>query len=297
MAVSWLLAIPIVVFLLINLKALPLVWHLRLFTFLIQSRTWLKPSQIHATDTATAPGKQQPTTPTPTPTIFQPLIFRTASPLLEIDYYLHKSNATFFADVDIARSHLVAALIWPLVRHPTAALLPNGNAVVPKGQMLAIMLGGVQCSFRREIRPYQKYEIWTRVLTWDEKWVFFISHFVRAGAVPARPEFTLQRRRERAAGKRIEQAEIGKAVLATAVSRNVLKLGRATVRPEDVWRAAGLWPGSQEGVEGVEMVRRRGLDVLKSDNPNAVHRFFEELVDREDGVVALGEYRDLWAWC
>ena len=40
-------------------------------------------------------------------------------------------------------------------------------------------LGGVTCTFKRELKPYRKYEIWTRVLSWDEKWVYVISHIVK----------------------------------------------------------------------------------------------------------------------
>ena len=49
--------------------------------------------------------------------------------------------------------------------------------------MVKVMLGGVHCSFRREVGIYQPYEIWTRVLAWDRKWLFVVSHFVEKGAV------------------------------------------------------------------------------------------------------------------
>jgi hypothetical protein len=176
--------------------------------------------------------------------------------------------------------------------------LPNGQ--VKKGQMLAIMLGSVNCQCRREIKPYQRYEIWTRVLTWDEKWVYFVSHFVRAGAVKRARSFTLQQRppvlsRRGGAGAQRPE-EISKAVLATAVSKNVLKLGRATVRPEDMWRAAGLLPQNEEELERVEKMRLRGLKALVDTDGNAMHGLFEEFVEPDDSGAVLGEYRDVWAW-
>ncbi|KAI1626472.1 hypothetical protein EDD37DRAFT_349299 [Exophiala viscosa] len=291
---SWplLASLPLVVFLVINLKAIPLVWHFRLFTFLLQSRSWLRPSQVQD---GTLVGK--------TPVLFQPLILHSRSPLLEIDYYLHKSNATFFSDVDIARSHLVAALMWPLLRRPEAGvLLPSKGADVKSGnQRLAIMLGAVSCSFRREIKPFEKYEVWTRVLAWDDKWVYFVSHFVRAGVVRGRGRFTLQQQRSAVGGQRqrVAKAEVEKAVLATAVSKNVLKLGRTTVRPDDVWKAAGLWPsgGNKDALDRVEKARLRGLQALaESKDGAALHGLFGDLVDHEDGVAALGEYHDIFAW-
>ena len=38
-----------------------------------------------------------------------------------------------------------------------------------------MVLGGVTCTVKG------KYEIWTRVLSWDEKWVYIISHIVKPG--------------------------------------------------------------------------------------------------------------------
>jgi len=43
--------------------------------------------------------------------LFNFLIYRSHTPLWETDYNLHKSNSTYFTDVDIARTHLVAALL------------------------------------------------------------------------------------------------------------------------------------------------------------------------------------------
>jgi len=40
--------------------------------------------------------------------------------------------------------------------------------------------------FLNEIKPYEGYELWTRVLCWDEKWVYTVKHFVKMAAV--RPE-------------------------------------------------------------------------------------------------------------
>lgn len=163
--------------------------------------------------------------------------------------------------------------------------------------MLGVMLGSVNCQFRREIKPYQAYEIWTRVLAWDEKWVYFVSHFVRVGAVKRNRSFTLQKRRESTRRGSTKADDLSKAVLATAVSKNVLKLGRATVRPEDVWKAAGLLPQGKEGLEAVERMRLRGLEALEEKDGMGLHGLFEEFVDGDEKGAVLGEYRDIWAWC
>ena len=48
---------------------------------------------------------------------------------------------------------------------------------------VGVHLGGVNALFRREIKPLQRYEVWTRILAWDEKWLYLVQHFVRKGAV------------------------------------------------------------------------------------------------------------------
>ncbi|OBT54284.1 hypothetical protein VE04_05725 [Pseudogymnoascus sp. 24MN13] len=72
--------------------------------------------------------------------------------------------------------------IRELHRKPSLIIGPDGKPA--KGQW-GIMLGGVHCSFKREIKPYEKYEMWSRMLAWDRKWLYVVTHFVKAGT--ARP--------------------------------------------------------------------------------------------------------------
>src|ERR1700743_1360053 len=43
--------------------------------------------------------------------LFHFLVTKSHASLWETDYNLHKSNSTYFADLDVARTHLVAALL------------------------------------------------------------------------------------------------------------------------------------------------------------------------------------------
>ena len=88
-------------------------------------------------------------------------------------------------------------------------------------------LGGVSCTFRREVRPYARLEIWTRVLAWDDKWIYLISHFVR-------PSSSSKPSKERSEG------EVDPAVYATCVSKYVLKQGRKTVAPQQFLETCGF---------------------------------------------------------
>jgi len=152
------------------------------------------------------------------------------SPLLEIDYNIHKSNSTFFSDLDVNRSHLVSALFKPAL------------SVSRLGGRLDIALGGTTCIFRKPIKSYQSYEVWSRVLTWDEKWLYIVSHFMLKGrAKPA--GITLSTR----AGKALYPVSdmtgaVPDGMFASAISRYVFKNGRKTVSPQEVMRDLGLIP-------------------------------------------------------
>ncbi|KAA8564225.1 hypothetical protein EYC84_011171 [Monilinia fructicola] len=76
-----------------NLKSLPLMWHLRLvnsFRFCLRSQ---RPK--------VKPGPKQ---------IFQPMITESHAPLMEIDINFHKTNSSYFSDVDVGRTHLFCTL-------------------------------------------------------------------------------------------------------------------------------------------------------------------------------------------
>ncbi|KAJ9666131.1 hypothetical protein H2201_003809 [Coniosporium apollinis] len=234
-----------ILFALLNLKSLPFVWHIRLFRALTY-HLYLNP---------------YPITPD---SLFRPIITSTRTPLLECDYNLHKSNSTYFSDLDISRTHLVTTLlrsgIRQLGRKPQAtqsAAAPDngGGGSAPGGAealppppangRFAIALGGITCHFRREIAPYQKFEIHTRLLCWDRKWLYLVSHLVKPGV--ARPSgYALQPWKKGKAVKAEEEEayreKLRRAVFASSIAKYVVKKGRLTIPPEDVLRRNGLLP-------------------------------------------------------
>lgn len=100
----------------------------------------------------------------------------------------------------------------------------DGSKVHP-GKAISIVLGSVFCSFKREVKPFEPFEIQSKLIAWDQKWAYIISFFLR----PA----------PRKGGK--------KTLLATAVSKYVVKKGRLTVSPERLLRASGFLPPRPEG--------------------------------------------------
>ncbi|KAJ0309571.1 hypothetical protein COL516b_002818 [Colletotrichum fioriniae] len=81
---------------------------------------------------------------------------------------MHKSKSTYFTDLDMSRGNISLVLF----REPI-------NPFSGPKQFIMI-LGGAQCVWRKEIARYEKYELWTRVLSWDEKWIYLVTHFVKA---------------------------------------------------------------------------------------------------------------------
>lgn len=91
---------------------------------------------------------------------------------------------------------------------------------------IGIYLGAVHTSFHREIAPYQKYCVRSRVLGWDRKWIVIGSWFVGE-------------HEQKGKGK-------GEVLLASALSKYVVKRGRVTVRPEACLERAGWLPERPE---------------------------------------------------
>ncbi|KAK2767668.1 hypothetical protein FQN54_003826 [Arachnomyces sp. PD_36] len=213
----------------------------------------------------------QPPPPTP-PSKSAPSIFHKESVTssrccaLDCDINFHKSNSTFLTDLDINRAELLS-------QHFPAALnklSSRGDADEKgKGKRVNLILGAVHTSFHREIKPYQRYEVKSRILAWDEKWIFVVSYFVKPGTVISKVagEALLEVNREATDldAKKSDGARPGAGIFATAVSRYVLKKGRVTVPPEMLMGEMGFLgyengraAGEGWSKEKVEEVRQAG---------------------------------------
>jgi hypothetical protein len=161
--------------------------------------------------------------------ILLPTISTTWAPLMEIDFNLHKSNSTYFTDLDMSRAFLSGVIFGPLI---TGSGSKRCNLIV----------GAVSCTFKREIKPYKTYETWTRVASWDEKWIYMVTHFVQRGELRA-GQRVLQSHSSECAGEKPETAsrsEGCRVVFASAVTRFVCKRGRLTVPPAHALEECGL---------------------------------------------------------
>ncbi|OBT72003.1 hypothetical protein VF21_08585 [Pseudogymnoascus sp. 05NY08] len=246
---SRILALAVV---LANYKNFPFVWHIRVWHGIL-SHMVAAPFDAFTTGLSN---------PHHLPALFQPCITPAQSPASECDYNLHKSNSTYFSDLDVTRSHLVAALMHVAIRelHKKPSLIIGPDGKPAKGQW-GIMLGGVHCSFKREIKPYEKYEMWSRMLAWDRKWLYVVTHFVKAGtARPAGwtlddpadwnfvPRFLRTKRRARKPRVAAPPPDVPEgAIFASAISKYVMKVGRLTVHPEAVLDMCDLLPPKPGG--------------------------------------------------
>jgi hypothetical protein len=234
------------------------------------------------------------TKPTPlggTPTVFLPFITTTHAPLLECDYNLHKSNSTYFTDLDASRSHLLSALCYRGLRTVDSELTAEG-----KPGILAAIIGSVTTSFKREIPMFRQYEVWSRILTWDQKWIYIVTHFVQKGAVepkrflagaPAAPAVATVKGDDSGQSERQSSSAF---VYATSVSKYVFKKGRLTVPPERVLRASGLF--CHGGISGCAVTTDIAEDLAQNKSSKGVAETRSNSGDAYSNVQDVGQAED-----
>jgi hypothetical protein len=240
-----------------NLKVLPLAWlvscklyHTRSSTYLSQVRLFYGYFRHYYFNK-----RPIPTSNVSPAVLFQPTVYTSHTPLGELDHNMHKSNSTYLTDLDIARGHHLYCLFREGVNKYSSTKERKNGSFFPA-------LGAVTISFKREIKPYQKYEIWTRVLTWDEKWVYMVSHFVEAGKI--KPQ-SFSDQPWRAGAKESNPKQKGKqpVLYATAISKYVFKQGRKTIPPSIFLQACNLLP--VETIDIRNAVSGSGSDVPQSN--------------------------------
>lgn len=173
------------------------------------------------------------------PLVFLPIITATKVPLLEGDFNFHKSNSTYFTDLDTSRAHLLAFLCFKGMVKLDKELSAEGK----KG-ILTVMLGSTQTSFKREIPTLQPYEVWSRILTWDQKWMYIVTHFVQRGRITPTASVANMKADNGVESKSktppTSSKDVESSIFATSISKCVFKKGRMTVPPERVFGSSEL---------------------------------------------------------
>ena len=88
----------------------------------------------------------------------------------DIDTYVHVNNGVYLTLMDQGR------LEWTVRTGVGREMLRRGWKPV---------LGAATVRFRRELRAFERFELVTRVATFDEKWLYFAQRFERDGVVHA----------------------------------------------------------------------------------------------------------------
>jgi len=199
---------------------------------------------------------------------------------------------------------------------PMSPTNPAINDPAVKNGRVSISLGAVSCHFKREIAPYERYDMSTRVLAWDRKWVYLITHFVREGALQPKEVILQPQRGTRTPKVAAKEEELKKAVFAVSVAKYVIKKGRLTIAPAEWLAQSGVLPkeGERNGqtsatkrwtMEDVEARRSRGmeyaekfaaLDELQEQWPifrNAQGEKVSGVEDDVDGLSVLDEQLDM----
>lgn len=213
----------VILLLVSSIKTLPFAYVLRFYYQVVQSLT-ISRSKFHRSNRTNTYGITGPDD------LFQWVTLDSYVSPFEIDMYMHKSNSTYFLDLDIARTKLVVRVFQKLFLNfydnIDGEFKSKGIANYPY-----IPIATVQCSFKRELKPFQRFRISSRVFAWDHKWLFVLSKFTTG------PDEKLH---------------------AYALTKYVFKKkGRITMVPEEYIKEAGLWDEhvAAENVENYKMVQ------------------------------------------
>ncbi|ALK09923.1 thioesterase family protein [Blastochloris viridis] len=87
----------------------------------------------------------------------------------DLDLNVHMNNARYLALMDLGRLDLIIRTgMWRQVLH----------------QRWQPVLGGCMVRFRRSLKPFQPFTLTSRLLAWDDKWLY-IEHAIEVGGVLA----------------------------------------------------------------------------------------------------------------
>jgi acyl-CoA thioesterase FadM len=86
----------------------------------------------------------------------------------DLDVNMHVNNGRYLTLADLGRVH------W---------FVRTGIMQIARKQRVFPVVGDAIAKFRRELKPFQTFEIHTRMIGWDHKWGFIEHRFVREDRV------------------------------------------------------------------------------------------------------------------
>jgi acyl-CoA thioesterase FadM len=100
----------------------------------------------------------------------EPMVLRFRTWPHDLDLNFHMNNGRYLTLMDLGRVQFMIrfGLFCTIVR----------KRWMP-------VIGAVHFRFRRSLSPFQKFELHTRILSWDEKWVYFEQKFMHKNELMA----------------------------------------------------------------------------------------------------------------
>ncbi len=119
---------------------------------------------------------------------------------LDLDFNRHVTNGRYFTMADVGRMDYV---------------LRSGAIKVALRHKAFPIVGDVWGKFRRELKLFERFEIHSQLLGWDDKWIFMEHRFVRKDQV-----------------------------IGTVLMRGLFRSGKGLIDPQEFIRELGLSPQS-----------------------------------------------------
>ncbi|ODQ46246.1 hypothetical protein PICMEDRAFT_33235 [Pichia membranifaciens NRRL Y-2026] len=135
---------------------------------------------------------------------FVELVRTTKCCLLECDFFgYHKNNVTYFTELDLCRTECTLNALHRYFK----------LAVLKKESLAYVPLASICNHFMKETKPFENYEMRTKVVGWGDKWLWLITVFTGD--------------------------KVGKRIYCLSLAKLVFKAGRKTLQPWDVVQLAG----------------------------------------------------------
>ena len=112
----------------------------------------------------------------------------------DLDLNGHMNNGRFLTVMDLGRVDL---------------LLRTGVVGAMRRHRWSGVVASVAVSFWRALNPFQRYELRTRLVGWDERWFFMEQRFTRRGELCA---YALVKIQFKARGRRVAPREMAEAI-------------------------------------------------------------------------------------
>ncbi|KAF7324608.1 hypothetical protein MKEN_00502100 [Mycena kentingensis (nom. inval.)] len=152
---------------LLNIGSWPLVWHLRVFSCVMQARLSFNALKLRHLFSGRATWKlavqnwHESRMPIGVHPLRKVWTYKWSVGIHDSDFLLHMSNSSYAATLDRSRMHLALATFPTLLR---------AGGFAP--------LAAMHYSFIREIPMFARYEIRASVGAWDQKWLYVVFRFV-----------------------------------------------------------------------------------------------------------------------